>query len=350
MNDFADFNLSCPRPESSGDRIMLGHGGGGQLSHQLLRERMSRLYHDSALCLHDSAVFRPAAERLAFTTDSFVVQPLFFPGGDIGSLAVFGTANDLAMAGARPDFLSLALIIEEGFPLTALDQILESVQHSMRSSGLRCVTGDTKVIERGKGDGIFINTSGIGSLRSDVVIHPTRIHDGDVIVVSGDLGRHGVAIMTARSQGVLRNNVLSDCTSLYPIVAALLDHGLDIHCLRDLTRGGLAAALNELAEASKLGAILDEDAIPVETSVRASCEILGLDPLQLANEGRFIGILPEAEAEAACRIIREHTAGHEAAIIGRMTAEGSPVVRIRNAWGGERVLAMPSGDVLPRIC
>lgn len=350
MNETKDYGMSCPRPRAATDRIMLGHGGGGQLSHQLIRERMSRLYDDHALFLHDSAVFSAPGERLAFTTDSFVVQPLFFPGGDIGTLSVLGTANDLAMAGARPDFLSFALIIEEGLPLETLDRVLDSVRDSLQSSGMRCLTGDTKVVERGKGDGLFINTSGIGSLRDGPLIHPSRIREGDAIVLSGDLGKHGVAVMTARSHGVLQNNVLSDCTSLHPIVASLLDKGLDLHCLRDLTRGGLAAALNELAEASRLGVFIREESIPLDPSVHACCEILGLDPLLLPNEGRFICVVPEVHAEAVCSDMKNHAAGQQAAVIGRFVMEGAPHVRLRCAWGTERLLLMPSGEVLPRIC
>jgi hydrogenase expression/formation protein HypE len=329
---------------------MLGHGGGGQLSRQLLRDKMGRLYEDASYMMHDSAVFKASSERLAFTTDSFVVQPLFFPGGDIGSLSVFGTVNDLAMSGARPDSMSFAVIMEEGLRLDCLERVIDSVQESMRLCGVRCLTGDTKVVEQGKGDGLFINTSGIGSLHHDRIIHPSRIRDGDAIVLSGDLGRHGVAVMTARSQAVLQNDVLSDCATLYPMVAGLLNKGLDIHCLRDLTRGGLASALNELAEAACLGAIVWEESIPLLPAVHACCEILGLDPLVLPNEGRFICVLPEAEAETACREMKQHAGGQGAVVLGRFLSEGAPDVRIRSSWGTERLLVMPSGEVLPRIC
>lgn len=350
MKDSGFYGLSCASPRAANDRIMLGHGGGGQLSQQLLREKMSRLYEDASYMMHDSAVFRASCERLAFTTDSFVVNPLFFPGGNIGSLSVIGTANDLAMSGARPEYMSFAVIIEEGLPFECLERVLDSVQESLRLCGMRCLTGDTKVVEQGKADGIFINTSGIGSLQHHLMIHPSRIREGDAIVLSGDLGRHGVAVMTARSQGVLQNDVLSDCAELYPMVAGLLDQGLDIHCLRDLTRGGLASALNELAEASGHGALVWEDAIPLHPSVHACCEILGLDPLILANEGRFICILPEAQAEAACREMKKHAAGQQAVVLGRFLSEGTPHVRIRSSWGTERLLLMPRGEVLPRIC
>jgi hydrogenase expression/formation protein HypE len=329
---------------------MLGHGGGGQLSQQLLREKMSRLYEDTSNMMHDSAVFRAPCERLAFTTDSFVVQPLFFPGGNIGSLSVIGTANDLAMSGARPEFISFAVIIEEGLRLECLEQVLDSVQESLRLCGMRCLTGDTKVVEQGKGDGLFINTSGIGSLQHGLMIHPSRIREGDAIVLSGDPGRHGVAVMTARSQGILQNDLLSDCANLYPMIAGLLDKGLDIHCLRDLTRGGLASALNELADASRLGALIWEESIPLHPTVQACCEILGLDPLILANEGRFLCVLPEAQAETACHVMKQHAAGQEAVVLGRFLSEGAPDVRIRSSWGTERLLLMPNGEVLPRIC
>lgn len=350
MKDSGFYEVSCPIPRSTNDRIMLGHGGGGQLTQQLLREKMSRLYEDASHMMHDSAVFKAGSTRLAFTTDSFVVQPLFFPGGNIGSLSVIGTANDLAMSGARPEFLSFSLIIEEGLQFECLERVLDSVQDSLRSCGMRCLTGDTKVVEQGKGDGLFINTSGIGSLHHDRMIHPSRIREGDAIVLSGDLGRHGLAVMTARSQGVLQNDVLSDCAELYPMVAGLLNKDLDIHCLRDLTRGGLASGLNELAEASHLGALVWEEAIPLHPSVEACCEILGLDPLILANEGRFICVLPEEQAETACRELKKHAAGQQAVVLGRFVNEGTCDVRIRSSWGTERLLLMPSGEVLPRIC
>jgi hydrogenase expression/formation protein HypE len=350
MIEESSFGLSCPRSSQTEDRILLGHGGGGQLSHNLIKERISRLYQDSADLLHDSAVFSASTSRLAFTTDSFVVNPLFFPGGDIGSLSVYGTANDLAMSGARPEFLSIAFIIEEGFPFAALDRILDSIREAAHISGIRCVTGDTKVVERGNGDGIFINTSGIGSLREGLSIHPTRIEAGDAILLNGDVGRHGVAIMGARNQGLFQASVRSDCACLYPVVEALLDAGVDIHCLRDLTRGGLAAALNELAEASQLGVLISEEQIPIDPEVNSCCEILGLDPLALANEGRFICILPESQVAKALDVMSRYQDRYCADSIGHFVRESPGYVRLRSAWATERLLLMPSGEQLPRIC
>ncbi|MFN9932544.1 MAG: hydrogenase expression/formation protein HypE, partial [Cyanobacteriota bacterium] len=281
----------------------------------------------------------------AFTTDGYVVQPLEFPGGDIGRLAVVGTANDLAMAGARPLRLSLAMILEEGLELALLRRIVASLAAAARECGVAIVTGDTKVVERGKGDGVFLTTSGIGVVESPEPIHPLRIRAGDRLLVSGDLGRHGVAILAARHGLDLQPPLASDCAPLWPAVESLLAAGVQVHCLRDLTRGGLASALHELATAAGLSFLLEEDAIPVAEPVARTCDLLGFDPLQLANEGRFVAVVPADHLETA-RALLEPQGG---AVIGRVEA-GPAQVRLRTPFGSERLLLPPSGELLPRIC
>jgi hydrogenase expression/formation protein HypE len=299
---------------------------------------------------HDSAVLAVEAGRLAFTTDSFVVSPLFFPGGDIGKLAVCGTVNDLAMAGARPAWLSAAFILEEGFPLDTLQRIVASMRDTAREVGVRIVTGDTKVVDRGKGDGIFINTAGIGLIPPNVDISPGRVVSGDAVLVSGDLGRHGIAILSVREGLEFEMDLESDCAPLADLVADLVKLGPEIHCLRDLTRGGLAAALNEIASDAQVGFELDEASIPVSEPVAGACELLGLDPLYVANEGRLVAILPAARAEHALTLMRRHAVAAGAAIIGRVTQHHPGVVETRGPIGGGRIVDLLSGEQMPRIC
>ncbi|MCS5691867.1 hydrogenase expression/formation protein HypE [Cyanobium sp. FGCU-6] len=342
------------------ERIRLAHGGGGTLMQRLIDEEFRPLLNgtvhdgsvmdgslqdDPAAGLHDAALLTLPPGRLAFTTDAYVVQPLEFPGGDIGRLAVVGTANDLAMAGARPLRLSLAMILEEGLELSLLRRLVASLAAAARECGVAIVTGDTKVVERGKGDGVFLTTSGIGVVETPEPIHPQRIQVGDGVLVSGDLGRHGVAIMAARHGLDLQPPLASDCAPLWPAVEALLAAGVEIHCLRDLTRGGLASALQELATAASLSVLLEEDAVPVAEPVARSCDLLGFDPLHLANEGRFVAVVPPDHLEAARKLLEPHGG----ALIGQVEA-GPARVRLRTPYGSERLLLPPSGELLPRIC
>lgn len=343
--------FSCPSLSESSDYITIGHGGGGRLMHDLIDQHIRTLYQNPSTVLHDSALIPSCHQTLAFTTDSYVVKPIFFPGGDIGKLAVCGTVNDLCMASASPKYISVSFIIEEGFLISSLDKIIASMVSTAKDCGVSILTGDTKVVERGKGDEIFINTTGIGFLPPNYLPPtPTRIDPDDVILVSGDLGRHGVAIMSARVGETGNIGINSDCAPLHNIVDKLIEEGVEIHCMRDLTRGGLASALNELSHASRLGALIFESLIPVDKKVAAYCEILGLEPLYLANEGRFICVLKEAQAEKALSIIQSFEEGKQAAIIGRFNISSQPEVRVRSEWESERFLMMLSGDPLPRIC
>ncbi|MFM8260508.1 MAG: hydrogenase expression/formation protein HypE [Vulcanococcus sp.] len=336
--------------------IELAHGGGGRLSQQLLQELVLPGLGSSPGVLHDAALLPPHAGPLAFTTDSFVVRPLVFPGGDIGRLAVLGSVNDLAMAGARHLALSLGLILEEGLPIATLQQVLGSIRDSAAACGVAIHTGDTKVVERGKGDGLYINTSAIGQLQPGLEIHPGRVQPGDAVLVSGDLGRHGLAILAARAELGLETPLTSDLAPLLEPVQALLAAGLQLHCLRDLTRGGLAAAIEEIARAANCQIELEEEAIPLHPAVDGACGLLGLDPLSLANEGRMVVLLPTPQAEAALAQLRRFQP--EARWIGTVTAPlaGAPPleqlhpVSLRGALGVLRPLELSRGDQLPRIC
>jgi len=299
---------------------------------------------------HDSAVVELDGVRLAFTTDTFVVSPLFFPGGDIGKLAVYGTVNDLAMAGAKPMYLSCGLILEEGTPMATLGRIVASMRQAAGEVGVRIVTGDTKVVDRGKGDGVFINTTGVGLIGQDIDVSPARVVAGDEILVSGDIGRHGIAIMSVREGLQFEGAPESDCAPLAGLVAELTALGGDLHCLRDLTRGGLAAALIEIAEHAGVGIELNEASIPVLPSVGGACELLGLDPLYVANEGRLVAFVPHDRTDAAMQIMREHNAAHEPAVIGSVTANHLRAVELRNPLGAGRLLDLLSGEQMPRIC
>ena len=336
------------------ERILLGHGGGGSLMQQLIREELLPLYGCSsgspgAPVLHDAARLALPHGRLAFTCDGYVVQPLEFPGGDIGSLAVIGTANDLAMAAARPLHLSVSLILEEGLPLALLRRVVASMAAAAARCGLTIVTGDTKVVERGKADGLFISTSGVGLLELPDPVDPTAIQPGDVLLVSGDLGRHGVAILAVRHALDLQPPVQSDCAPLWPQVEALLAAGVRPHCLRDLTRGGLASALAELAEGSGCDLLLEEGAVPVSGSVARTCDLLGFDPLQLANEGRFVAVVPAAQKDQALAVLGA-SGGALVGCVSSAAPAGMPRVLLRTAFGTERLLLPGSGELLPRIC
>jgi hydrogenase expression/formation protein HypE len=347
-----EITVTCPVPFVEHQKIMLAHGGGGRLMHRLLDDVILPALHNDILGeRHDCALLpTPATARLAFTTDSYVVRPLFFPGGDIGTLAVNGTVNDLAMGGARPLWLSAGLILEEGLPRETLRRACESLRRAADAAGVTIVTGDTKVVERGKGDGIFINTAGIGVVEHSLPLGPAQVRPGDAILLSGDIGRHGIALMAVREGIRLETALESDCAPLARTVLQLFNAGLPIHCLRDLTRGGLASALVEIAEASALAIQIQEDRIPLHDMVRAVCEILGLDALHVANEGRFIAFVPAGDAERALEVLHGDPLGADARQIG-IVAEGRPgMVILRNAFGTNRILDMLSGEQLPRIC
>ncbi len=343
--------LQCPAPATQRGEITIGHGGGGRLTEDLIERIFRPAFANPALnSRHDGAVLQAAGTVLAFTTDSHVVSPHFFPGGDIGSLAVYGTINDLAMCGARPVWLSAGFILEEGLPIETLRKVVASMAAAARTAGVAIVTGDTKVVERGKGDGIYVTTAGIGLVEHGLRIGPDRIREGDAIILSGDIGRHGMAIMAVREGLGFESPIESDCAPLAAPVAALLAAGLDVHCLRDLTRGGLATALVELAETGKVAMDIEERAVPVTEAVRGACEILGLEPMYVANEGRFLCILPQVDAAAALATLSGTAPGGPAAVIGRVTAGKAGQVSLRSAIGRERTLFRLSGEQLPRIC
>ena len=343
--------LNCPLPIAGSDRVLLGHGSGGKLSAELMRDIfMPALSNPILARMDDQAQFEIGGHRLAFTTDSFVVKPLFFPGGDIGSLAVHGTINDLAMAGARPLYLSTAYVIEEGFPLEDLRRIAESMGRAAQAAGVAIVTGDTKVVERGAADGVFINTSGIGLIRENVSISAAAAQPGDVILLSGTLGDHGIAIMAAREGLEFETVLASDSAALHTLVDAMLAVSPAIRCLRDPTRGGLSSTLNEIAGQSSAGMRILETAIPIRAEVQGACEMLGLDPLYVANEGKLVAIVAPDQADAILAAMRAHALGREAVRIGTVTAENPGRVVLQTAYGTTRIVDMLAGDQLPRIC
>ncbi|CUS35165.1 hydrogenase expression/formation protein HypE [Candidatus Nitrospira nitrificans] len=351
MTDNKSYEPACPLPISAKNTVQLAHGGGGRLMQELVQNVFVQAFGNPLPdSLHDGATWPVEKGTLAFTTDSYVVRPLFFPGGDIGSLAVNGTINDLAMCGAKPLYLSAAFILEEGLSLDVLQRVVRSMAEAARAAGVPIVTGDTKVVDRGKGDGIFINTAGVGLVPAGVRVLPTLIQPGDAVLVSGDLGSHGVAVLSVREGLTFTSNIESDSAPLHHIVADLLESGIDIHCLRDLTRGGLASVLNELALAAKAGMIVEEIAIPVNEPVRGACELLGLDPLYVANEGRFVAMVPAPQAEAALAVMHRHKTASLAAQIGTVADRDPPMVVLRTVVGTHRVLDLLSGEQLPRIC
>ena len=344
--------MVCPLPLDDYPTVVLAHGGGGKFSRMLTEQVFLAAFGNDALAqLHDGAVVEAGGARLAFSTDTFVIDPPFFPGGDIGSLAVHGTVNDLAMCGARPLALSAGFILEEGFPMADLWRIAVSMREAAAEAGVRIVTGDTKVVDRGKGDGVFINTSGVGLIPDGVRIAPDRASPGDAVLVSGPIATHGIAIMSLREGLEFETALETDSACLAGMAEALLAAlGPDLHVLRDPTRGGVASAVNEIADSAGVGVVLDETAVPVEEEVRAACEILGLDPLYVANEGKLVAFVPEARADEALEILRAHPLGDRAARIGTVTAEHAGKVFQRSRIGGMRVVEMLSGEQLPRIC
>ena len=342
---------SCPLPISDHKEIVLGHGSGGKLSHQLIRNFVLPHFRNEWLePLHDGAIFEIGGVKLAFSTDSFVVAPIFFPGGDIGKLAVCGTVNDLAMCGARPLYLSAGFILEEGLPMDDFCRIVQSMQEAAAEAKVLLVTGDTKVVDRGKGDKIFINTSGIGAVEPGVRIHPGRARAGDKVIINGPIATHGIAIMSVRENLSFETKIISDCAALHGLVEAALRAWPDIHVLRDPTRGGVASALAEIAEQAKAGIHLDEASIPIQEEVKGACEILGLDPLYVANEGKVLAIVPAEGADAVLQAMRLHFLGKEATIIGEVVEEHPGFVTMKTRVGGNRVVDMLAGEQLPRIC
>jgi hydrogenase expression/formation protein HypE len=351
MNDNKLYEPACPLPISAKNTVQLAHGGGGRLMQELIQDIFLPAFQNPMLAsLHDGATWPVDKGTLAFTTDSYVVRPLFFPGGDIGSLAVNGTINDLAMCGAKPLYLSAGFILEEGLSMEVLQRVVNSMAEASRAAGVPIVTGDTKVVDRGKGDGIFINTAGVGLVPPGVRVLPTLIWPGDAILVSGDLGSHGVAVLSVREGLTFEGDIKSDSTPLHHIVADLIESGIEIHCLRDLTRGGLASVLNELAAAAKVGMVVEESTVPVSEPVRGACELLGLDPLYVANEGRFVAMVLASQAEAALAVMRRHEAASQASHIGVVTDRDPPMVVLYTVVGTHRVLDLLSGEQLPRIC
>lgn len=342
---------SCPVPIEEYPNIQLAHGGGGRLMHRLLEKMFLPAFKNPPLdTRHDGATLRVGEVTLAFSTDSYVVHPLFFPGGDIGTLAVNGTVNDLAMCGARPLYLSGGFVIEEGFPTETLWRVVRSMQRSAEEAGVQIVTGDTKVVDRGKCDGVFVNTAGIGVVEHDLTIAPSEVRPGDVLLLNGDIGRHGIAVMAVREGLAFESTIESDCAPLSALVGNLLDQGIRAHCLRDLTRGGLASALVEVAGAGGVGIHVEEGAIPVRDDVLGACEILGFDPLYVANEGRFVAFVPPEDADKALGVMRAHPLGAGSSLIGEVT-EGSPgQVSMTSRIGATRMVDLLSGEQLPRIC
>ncbi len=352
MTDRNDGVPQCPLPLSDYPMILLAHGGGGRLMHDLIDSVFAEAFgRDRLDSEHDGAIVDPGAGRLVITTDSYVVDPLFFPGGDIGSLAVYGTVNDLAMCGARPKFLSAGFILEEGLPSETLWRIAVSMRRAADDAGVRIVTGDTKVVDRGRGHGLYVNTAGVGVIEHNLRISPGTIREGDAVVLSGDIGRHGIAVMAKRESLSLESAIESDCASLAESVMMLLESGIEIHCLRDLTRGGLATALVEISRSSDFEIALDETTIPVPDEVRGACELLGFDPLYVANEGRYVAFMPRAHAEKAVDIIRTAPPRGHAGIVGSVNGkrQGGRVT-LKSRIGAERMVDMLSGEQLPRIC
>lgn len=342
---------TCPLPLRDSPTIVMGHGGGGTMSAELVEHIFLPSFADDALAgLGDSAVLELAGSRVAFSTDSFVVRPLFFPGGSIGDLAVNGTVNDLAMSGARPLFLSAGFILEEGTDVTQVGAVAQRLGDAARRAGVRVVTGDTKVVETGHGDGVYVNTAGLGVVPDGVDIRPDRARPGDVVIVSGEIGVHGVAVMSVREGLEFGTEVRSDCAPLHGLVEAMLAVTRDLHVLRDPTRGGVATALNEIARASGVGIELEERSLPVPEVVANACAFLGLDPLLVANEGKLVAFVAPDDADAVLAAMREHPLGRQACVIGRCVDDHPRMVATRTGFGASRVVDMPIGEQLPRIC
>jgi hydrogenase expression/formation protein HypE len=351
MNLEQEFSFSCPFPIQNYPQVMLSHGGGGKFMHQLIENMFVAAFENPILMQkHDAAILELPKGRLAYTTDSYVVSPLFFPGGNIGTLAINGTVNDLAMVGARPLYLSNAFILEEGLPMDTLWQVIVAMRKACQEANVQIVTGDTKVVDKGKGDGIFINTSGIGVIEHDLTIGPYAVREGDAIIVNGDLGAHGMTIMAMRENLSFESAIESDTAPLADMVLDLISEKVMIHCLRDLTRGGLASALNEISMVAKAKMQIIESAIPVRMDVASACEMLGLDPLYVANEGRLVAFVPAAQAEKTVEIMHRHPQGKGACIIGHIVQGDKPMVVLKSKLGVNRILDMITGEQLPRIC
>ena len=352
MSDSPDMNkMSCPTPLRNYPHVILGHGGGGRLSNELVEDTFLPAFENATLArLGDSAVFELPPGRLAFSTDSYVVQPLFFPGGSIGSLAVHGTVNDLSMSGAQPVHLSAGFIIEEGFPIEQLKRIADEMGAAARAAGVAIITGDTKVVERGHGDGVYINTAGIGVVPDGVHPGPNRAEPGDAVILSGTIGDHGMAIMSVREGLEFEAAIESDSAPLNEMVARILAVCPEVHVLRDPTRGGVAASLNEIAGASSCGIVIEDASIPVDPLVLSACEFLGLDPLLVANEGKLICIAPADSADAIVEAMQATPQGKRAAVIGAVVADHPGMVVTRTPVGATRVVTLPIGEQLPRIC
>ncbi len=342
---------SCPIPISDYPFILLAHGGGGKLSQQLVEKMFVPRFANATLSqMHDGSVVDIGGMRIAMSTDSYVVKPITFPGGSIGELAVNGTVNDLSMCGARPLYISAALILEEGFPMEELWKVVVAMQDAAAAAGVQIITGDTKVVDRGKGDGVFISTAGIGVVPPGIDIRPDRARSGDVILLNGPIAAHGMAIMSVREGLEFDTTIRSDTAALNGLVDVMLKVCPDIHVLRDPTRGGVASATNEIAKAAHVGIVLDEDSIPIPDEVRGACEILGFDPLYVANEGKVLAFVPARDAEAVLQTMQSHICGKESAIIGRVVSDHPGTVLMNTTIGGRRVVDMLSGEQLPRIC
>ncbi|HBA83586.1 MAG TPA: hydrogenase expression/formation protein HypE [Verrucomicrobia bacterium] len=351
MDNALSFNLQCPIPIRDYPIVTLAHGGGGSLMGGLIEKMILPAFQNPLLAeRHDGAVFDSHGRKMAFTTDSYVVRPLVFPGGDIGTMAINGTVNDLAMCGAKPLYLSVGFILEEGLSMETLWKIICSMSIAAGKAGVQIVTGDTKVVDKGKGDGLYINTAGVGALATERTISPAAVCPGDVILLSGDVGRHGVAIMAVREGLTFETTIQSDCAPLHETVLELLQAGIEVHCLRDLTRGGLASALVEIANTSRKEIRIDEKSVAVEDQVQGACELLGLDPLYVANEGRFAAFVAPQDADRALNILRKAPGGEKAARIGHVSEIPQPHVLMTSCIGALRVIDLLSGEQLPRIC
>ncbi len=349
--DSPESGFACPIPKSDYTNILLAHGSGGKMTHDLITKMFLPQFRNELLePLHDGAVFDAGGARLAFSTDSYVVNPIFFPGGSIGDLAINGTVNDLAMCGSRPLYLSAAFIIEEGLSVDALWKIVISMREAAKSAGVLLVTGDTKVVDRGKGDKIFINTSGIGSIYKGVRLDPKRVQPGDKIIVNGEIALHGMAILSVREGMEFGTEIKSDTAPLNELVEKMLETSNNVHVMRDPTRGGIATTLNELAEQSGLGIEVDEEAIPIPDEVKGACEILGLDPLYVANEGKLLAFVSASDVDRILETMRRHPLGKNSSAIGEVVDRHHGTVVMKNRIGGTRVLDMLTGEQLPRIC
>ena len=349
--DKKDFSYSCPMPITDYKNILLGHGSGGTLSNQLIGKIFVNTFDNEHLRRgHDSSVVNLGNTKIAITTDSYVIDPIFFPGGDIGSLSIHGTVNDLAMSGAEPVYISTGFIIEEGYEIAKLYEIVKSMKKAADAAGVQIVTGDTKVVDKGKGDGVFINTTGIGIIKHSLDISPSSIKEGDAIILSGDIGRHGISVMAARENISMTEELLSDSACLSHIVKEIIDAGINVNCMRDLTRGGLASALVEISKTSGKQIQVVEEKISVCTQVHSICEILGFDPMYVANEGRFICFVSDDDKEKVISIMQKHIESENASVIGKVVSQKEALVTMKSTIGTERIVDMLPGEQLPRIC